>query len=250
MIPRHSEGVFQVYSTSNPTARGAFSLQCPTGDGTASENTWKKFDSDFLGTQQPVLLRVIMWLRVKQIIPPRSRDHPLPGFSRSPLRGPRFVEVWWLALGVQISPTPHFSNCRDTRGFLAHLAPASRAANQNPAYEVEARGFVRREAEPTIKRIRARKFEDNSFITSHSSSQASQESSTSNLQTSRQQSCKYISKAQKRRSIMSTSTQPKQTILCLGATGGCCLNFLIRALQEGHTVSGRKLLSLATFSPH
>jgi hypothetical protein len=168
----------------------------------------------------------------------------------SPPRGPRFVEVWWLALGVQISPTPHLSNCRDTRVFLAHLAPASRAANQNPAHEVEAQGFVRREAEPTIKYIRARKFEDNCFITSHSSSQASQESSTFNLQTSRQQSCKYISKAQKRRSIMSTSTQPKQTILCLGATGGCCLNFLIRALQEGHTVSARKLLSLAAFSPY
>lgn len=107
----------------------------------------------------------------------------IASFSRSALRGPRFVEVWWLALGAQISPTPHFSNCRDARVFLAHLAPASRAANQNPAYEVEARGFVRREAEPTIKYIRARKFEDNSFITSHSSSQASQESSTFNLQT-------------------------------------------------------------------
>jgi hypothetical protein len=188
MIPRHSEGVFHVYSTSNPTARGTFSLQCPTVHGAASENAWRKYDSDFLGTQQPFLLRVIMWLQVKQIIPPRSRDYPLPSSSMSSLRGPRFVEVWWLALGVQISPTPHFSNCRDTRAFLAHLAPASRAANQNPAYEVEARGFVRREAEPTIKYIRARKFEDNSFITSHSSSQASQESSTFNLQTSRQQS--------------------------------------------------------------
>lgn len=137
MIPRHSEGVFHVYSTSNPTARGTFSLQCLTVHGTAAENAWKKYDSDFLRTQQRVLLRVIMWLQVKQIIPPRSRGYPLPSFPRSSLRGPRFVEVWWLALGVQ-SIRRHISgNCRDTRAFLAHLAPASRAANQNPAYEVE-----------------------------------------------------------------------------------------------------------------
>ena len=101
MIPRHSEGVFHVYSTSNSTARGTFSLQCLTVHGTAAENAWKKYDSDFLRTQQRVLLRVIMWLQVKQIIPPRSRGYPLPSFSRSALRGPRFVEVWWLALGVQ-----------------------------------------------------------------------------------------------------------------------------------------------------
>jgi len=40
---------------------------------------------------------------------------------------------------------------------------------------------------------------------------------------------------------MSTSAQPKQTIAVLGATGGCVLNFLIRALQNGHTVSARKI---------
>jgi hypothetical protein len=147
-----------------------------------------------------------------------------------------------------ICPTPHFSNCRDTRAFLAHLAPASRAANQNPAYEVEGRGFVRREAEPTIKYIRARKFEDNSFITSQfiftSISRVfyfqPPDNSPENIS---------LQKAQKRRSIMSTSTQPKQTILCLGATGGCCLNFLIRALQEGHTVSARKLPLPRRFQP-
>jgi hypothetical protein len=42
---------------------------------------------------------------------------------------------------------------------------------------------------------------------------------------------------------MSTSVQPKQTIAVLGATGGCVLNFLIRALQNGHTVSARKIHS-------
>ena len=36
---------------------------------------------------------------------------------------------------------------------------------------------------------------------------------------------------------MSTSSQPKQTIMVLGSTGGCTLNFTIRALQEGHQVS-------------
>jgi len=36
---------------------------------------------------------------------------------------------------------------------------------------------------------------------------------------------------------MSTTVQPKQSIAVLGATGGCVLNFLIRALQNGHTVS-------------
>ncbi|KAE9375352.1 hypothetical protein N431DRAFT_436836 [Stipitochalara longipes BDJ] len=36
---------------------------------------------------------------------------------------------------------------------------------------------------------------------------------------------------------MSSSSQPKQTIMVLGSTGGCTLNFTIRALQEGHSVS-------------
>lgn len=50
--------------------------------------------------------------------------------------------------------------------------------------------------------------------------------------------------------VMSSIVQPKQTIAVFGATGGCTLNFTIRALQNGHSVSARKSLSISSHKHH
>ncbi len=48
---------------------------------------------------------------------------------------------------------------------------------------------------------------------------------------------------------MSTSTKPKHTFLVLGATGGCGLNFIIKSLKEGHSISARKFPTLLRRPP-